>query len=204
MNNRVRVVLMLVIGVFIAAVSASGQEDFNSNMLKQMEKSQKEYAARTDDEKKLQYGAFELLREAEGADTSAEIRQRFRDRLKMDERLKADSKDRVLLVIESNSSSGVKEIVALVQSLDGVVESSSEYFRFVTCNIHPKKLRSLCHLPPVVRIYVPSGPHTRNIVSAMEWFIVQSAILSTRAERLPVAFYTNSARRYQFVFRSEV
>jgi len=61
-------------------------------MWEQAYKSNQEYAKRTDEEKKLRYGMFELLRDAEMADTSLEIKKNLEDRLRLDDDLDVDSK----------------------------------------------------------------------------------------------------------------
>ncbi len=173
MKNHVKLVLMLkttpwcvlTAVILMTALSASGQTHRDSLMLKQMEKSEKEYAARSANEKKLQSALYEIFRDAEAADTSLTVREKFRDEL-TNPYLKTDSKDRIRIVVEINSAPAVKEVAALIKSLDGVIEGSSEYSRWIICKIHPKKIRTLIASPSVKIIRIPAGPVTKNIVSA--------------------------------------
>ncbi len=135
-------------------------------MLEQMEQSEKEYAARTNDERKLDEPTYELLRDAERADTSVEARQRFRFALDHDKDFKTDSKDRVRIELGIRPRSEQANVETVILSLDGVVVFAAKDFGYILCQIHPKNLRKLASIPAVVSIDIPVGPHYKSVTSA--------------------------------------
>jgi hypothetical protein len=185
MTHRVRTITILVASVFLSISFAFSQDDATKKIIQDIEQSEKLRDNKTAEEKKLQFGMYELLRDAEEVDTSAKIRQRFKERLKWNDILKADSQDRVKVEIGVRSAADVKSVVELVESLDGFIIQAGKYIGFVICKIHPKKLRTLASSSLVVAISPNFEGHTRSIVSAGD---VQLKADSARAEFMVSGF----------------
>jgi hypothetical protein len=176
---------MLVASVFLSISFAFSQDDATKKIIQDIEKSEKLIGSRTTEEKKLQYGMYELLRDAEMADTSAGIRKRYRECLSMDHTLKPDSKDRVNVEIGVKSAAEVKSVVELIESLDGIIIEAGKDIGFVICKIHPKKLRKLASSTSVVRITPNIEGHTQSVISAGD---VQLKADSARAQFMVSGF----------------
>jgi hypothetical protein len=137
------------VSIFINIFIAYSQDNSKEGNVDASERAKQEYASRSNDVKKLQFGMYELLRLAEAADTSDEANKKFKDILRIDKSLKADSKDRVRVMVHFKS---ILDITEFLQSSDGVVEETYPNFPYVLCKIHPKRLRALASLPSVITV----------------------------------------------------
>ncbi len=158
-------VLFLLIA-FIGVNPVFSQDSLTKKIISHIEQSEKGRSARAAEEGKLQYGIYGIVRDAETADSSVEMRQRFKNRLKSDMNLKADSKDRVRVLIELISVNDTSSVVKLIRSNDGVIEEVGNHVPFIVCKIHPKKLRKLASSPSVVRIRPSVEGYHRDVINA--------------------------------------
>jgi hypothetical protein len=163
MKYRVILIITLTLSFFINAFLAYGQDDSNATTVNAFERAKQEYASRSNDEKKMQFGTYELLRTAEAADSSDEAKQKFKDILKNDKSLKADSKDRVRVMVHLKSIADRIDVIEFLQSSDGVVEKTYPDYPYVLCKIHPKKLRALASLSSVVTVQRNVEGYTKTI-----------------------------------------
>jgi hypothetical protein len=160
------IISSILIGALLFATNIYGQEKFNSKILPQIEFSQKEYAKRSIDEKKLQYGLFELLQDAEAADTSIERKQHFIARLKNTKIMKVDSDYRVRIVIDLTTVENSESVVNLIENLNGIIERVGKTAPMISCRLHPKKLRKLVSSTSVKAVRISREGHARSIISA--------------------------------------
>ena len=144
--------LILIIFLFTNLNLVFAQDTSNAKVLEAFKQAAQEYASRSHDEKKLQFGMYELLRLAEAADTSAQASQKFRDQLRIDKGLKADSEDRVRIMVHLRSIADRIDVIQFMQSNNGIVEETYSDFPYRMCKIHPKKLRPLASIPSVLDI----------------------------------------------------
>lgn len=155
--------LILIISIFSNCSYVLAQDSSNVKASEAFKQAVQEYASRSRDEKKLQYGMYELLRLAEAADTSAKSNQEFKDQLRIDKALKADSEDRVRIFVHLRSIPDRNEVIQFMQSNDGIVEEEYPDFPYVLCKIHPKKLRALASMSSVRDVKKNAEGFTRTI-----------------------------------------
>jgi hypothetical protein len=160
MKHRVKLITTLSLVIFITVFIAYSQDNSKEGNVDAFERAKQEYALRSNDEKKLQSGMFELLKAAEASDSSDAAKQNFKNILRIDKSLKADSKDRVRVMVHFKS---IFDITEFLQSSDGVVEETYPNFPYVLCKIHPKKLRALASLSSVITIQRNVEVHTNTI-----------------------------------------
>ncbi len=72
-------------------------------------------------------------------------------------------KNRIRVLIQLITIHDISDVASVIESLGGIVESVGKYSAFITCKIHPKKLRSLISLESITSIDPSIKGHTRNI-----------------------------------------
>jgi hypothetical protein len=155
--------IILIVFVMINPVCSYAQVDQNSKAVDAYKQVEQEYASRPNDMKKLQSGIYELLKLAEAADSSEEANKEFKDILRIDNTLKADSKDRVRVMVHMKLIMDRGDVIRFIESSDGIVEETYQDFPYVLCKIHPKKLRGLASLSGVLTIKRNIEGNTQSI-----------------------------------------
>ena len=167
MLNIFRINIMLISLTLLCTFFLYGQQGITTKMLEQMTKADSEYAARSNDEKKiLPNFLFKLLRMAEEADTSVHTQQELKKMLSIKGPLHADSKDRIKVELGIRPRSAVPSVVDVIKKLDGVIEFAPGDIGDIICSVRLKHIRKLIALPSVVSIDLVTGGHHNTITSA--------------------------------------
>ncbi len=132
----------------------------DSLVLKRIVQAMNEQRPRTLDEQKLEGSLLEILRLSEQADSSSEKAQQLSDWISHSKELAGDPQGRIRVIIEFPSVDDAHQIVDLVRSVGGVIESEG-WIRSIACRIQPKELRTLIADGLVLRMRIAQPGQTR-------------------------------------------
>ncbi|GAB6282234.1 MAG: hypothetical protein STSR0008_09780 [Ignavibacterium sp.] len=167
MSKYLEFILILVTLIFGCITKNYGQQKIPSKWESQIAKADSEYAARSQEEKKLGEEAYQFLLLAEVADTSIEKQRELNELLSLKGAPIKDSQGRVEINIGIRPRSAVPSVIELIKSLGGVITFAPYNIGQVDCRIHLKLMRKLITHPGIVSIELafPGLVLTNKIVS---------------------------------------
>ena len=146
---RVQTKMRFVIVAMFLPWTLSAQNSFNSNVIKQIEESERERARMSEADKRLGY-FYRIVSLAEKADTS--------DQCKRQLDMYLDRHGRIQVTFVLRDLSGITELVDEIEALGGVVTASGKYTAFVIGRVFPKSLRQIVKSNHVLRLDPMSEP----------------------------------------------